>query len=112
MQQKKPDLRVVKVARREVLSRGLQRGLWNDNNHRAMTMSWPRACARVGDPARRTGSSALSDLVEKNASILAANLNGLPGSDARLDVQIDAVAPFGDLAGALLTRQCQPVLVS
>jgi inward rectifier potassium channel len=35
-----PNLRRVRVANRELLTRGLKRGIWSDNNHRAMTMSW------------------------------------------------------------------------
>ena len=35
------DLRRVRIANREVLTRGLKAGLWSDINHRAMTMPWP-----------------------------------------------------------------------
>lgn len=41
MAKSKPALRVVKLANREVLTRGLKTGFWNDLNHRTMTMSWP-----------------------------------------------------------------------
>ena len=41
MPQHDPNVRVVKLAHREVLTRGLKPGFWNDINHRAMTMTWP-----------------------------------------------------------------------
>ena len=41
MQRHQPELRVVKLANREVLTRGLEQGFWNDINHRAMTVTWP-----------------------------------------------------------------------
>lgn len=41
MPQHDPNVRLVKLANREVLTRGLKPGFWNDINHRAMTMTWP-----------------------------------------------------------------------